>query len=143
MSQHGAEIANDGVIEVLLQVGAVNEMHWEFALATGGDAEVEIVRNPTITDVGTALLESNLYDLNANTPTVVATHTPTTAAGTVFVGPLLIPAGSGPKAAGGITRAGLERIGALNTDYLIRGTNRSGNAQMMSIHVQWYEEPPA
>ncbi len=144
MSPHGAEIANDGSILMLLQVGANLEMHWTAELSGGGDTEVRIVRNPTITNVGTALTAFNMNDGNASTATVTATHTPTVTGGTgtVMLNDFL-GGGSGPRATGADSRVGLERIGARNTNYLIELINRSGNAQMMSIHAQWYEEAPA
>ena len=143
MSPHGSEIANDGSILFLLQVGATKQMHWTAELSSGGDSELKITRNPTVTNVGTALTAFNMNDASPNTATVVATHTPTVTGGTGTV--MLndfIGGGSGPRATGGDSAPGLERIGARNTNYLIELINRSGGAQMMSIHAQWYEVIP-
>ncbi len=69
-----------------------------------------VVRDPTVSNVGT-LLENEF-----------------------------IPGGIGPQAVGGSAGQDMEWILAPNRKYLVRITNRAGNAQPASLALEWYEE---
>ena len=131
-------IADDGTIEILIRCAA-KEAHCTFEIAGGGDTEVVLIENPTVTDAGTGLTEHNMKRRSTKTATVTAFHTPTTAGGTTLHNSFE-PGGVKNFASGGTARQSSEWMFEPNEDYLIRGINRAGNAQPMSIVVQWYEE---
>ena len=135
-SPNAAAIADDGTIEILIRTAATHEPHLTFVLAAGGDAELVLLEDPGVTAAGTGLTEWNMYRPHARTATVTAFHTPTLVGGTVFHNSFL-PGGSGGNAPGGVARSGSEWIFAPSQDYAIRGINRAGNAQPMSLVVQW------
>ena len=141
-SPDASPIADNGTIAFLLRTGAKYD-HLVFGGNAGGDAELELLEAPAITDDGAALTEYNMNRaINAN-PTTVATLDPTVTGGT---GSLLfndfIPGGTGGNSVGGTgaVRVGTEWILRINTAYVMRVTNRAGNAQPMSLLAQWYEE---
>lgn len=141
-SPDGAEIADNGVIEMLLQVGA-KYAHTVFSISCGGDSEVALYEGTTFSNAGTALSENNMKRPSGAIASLAATYTPTiTLPGTLLLNDF-IPGGTGPRAAGGTARRDSEWILKPNTNYLIRGINRSGNAQPMSIVAQWYEKTNA
>jgi len=139
-SYYNGAVANAGTIEILLVTAAAHTAHLTFDVAAGGDAHVELLQNVTVNVAGTAITERNLNRTASDGDvTVTATHTPTVVGGQVL-STFLAPGGTGPRAAGGTGRPSTEWLLAKSKNYLIRGTNVSGNNQPMSIVVQWYEE---
>lgn len=138
----GAPLADDATIAFLLRTGAKFD-HLVFGTNAGGDAELELLEAPTITDDGAALAELNMNRGSVKVAVTVVTLNPTV---TVATGTLLfndfVPGGSGGNAQGGsgAVRQGTEWILAPNTAYVIRMTNRAGNAQPGALLAQWYEE---
>ena len=132
-------VANNAAIEILLRVGATEYAHFTFFASCGGTAEIELVENPTVNVQGTAMVEFNNQRPSAHLAEVSAFHTPTVVGGTVILEGIL-PGGTGGNSAGGLLRNSTEFILKLNEDYVIRVTNRSGNAKAASIIAQWYEE---
>ena len=142
VSRYAEDVADDASIIILLQVGATKEAHCTWAAACGGDAEIQVTENPTVNAAGTAMTEFNMNRHSTETATVVATHTPTVAGGTLMPN-YMVPGGSGGNAVGGTTRQNTEWVLDINSDYVIGIFNRSGQARNMSLAVQWYEEAMA
>lgn len=134
-------IADDGNMDILLQTGA-RYAHLVFDIRAGGPAEVLFYEDTEVSDAGTAMTEHNMKRYSETAATVTATYTPTvTGAGTLLHDSLLPGGtGAGKSRTGGTVRDNTEWILKLNSNYLIRGTNRAGNAQPMSNIAQWYEE---
>lgn len=135
-------IADDASIDILLQTGGTEYGHLTFDIASGGTAEILLYEDTIVNNVGTALAENNMKRYSANVATTTATHTPTVANVGTLLHNSLLPGGAGPgqNRTGGTVRVDTEWPLRLNTNYLIRGINRAGNAQPMSNVVQWYEE---
>ena len=138
VSYFADDVADSSKIIILLRVGDV-PAHMTYEADAGADATIELLENPTVNDAGTAMTEYNQNRTSANTATVTAFHTPTLVGGTQLV-IQLAPGGRGPQAGGGSARADSEWILDSNEDYAIQITNISGQAQPMSVLVEWYEE---
>lgn len=140
---YGAEgIADDGVVEILLQVPTtLDEAHIRIDGVAGGNAQFFLFEGTTFSAAGTSLTSINQNRKSANTALVTATHTPTiTGDGTEIVSGYIV-GGSGGNAQGGI--AALFQEIALNPgdDYLLRLKNLAGTAQLLAISAHWYEIP--
>ena len=138
VSYYDDDVADDGTVEILLRVGD-EPAHATFGGQAGGDAVAYLIENPTVNAAGTALTEFNKNRISANTATLTAFHTPTVVGGTALL-TLFMPGGSGPQAGGTQASSGGEWILKPNEDYVARITNISGQAQEISIDIEWYEE---
>jgi hypothetical protein len=141
VSRYVEGVADDASIIILLQL-STREAHATFAAAAGGDAEMQLIENPAINAAGTAMTEHNMNRHSTNVSTVVATHTPTLAGGTLL-GNFLLPGGVVGRASGATARSNTEWILDGNDNYAIAIYNRSGQARNMSLAIQWYEETMA
>jgi hypothetical protein len=139
VSWFDANVANNGVLAILLQVGNTHSPHLTFNVACGGDCQVELIEGPTVNAAGTPLVISNMHRQGGGASSCIATHTPNVAGGDVLLN-IAQPGGSGPHATGSTTRSNVERVLHRGWYYLIRGTNLSGGAQIMSVQLGWYEE---
>jgi hypothetical protein len=142
-SPDASPIADDGTIAFLLRTGAEYD-HLVFGGNSGADAQLELLEGVGVVAEGTAMTEHNMNRTSVNTAVTVVFRDPTIAGGTLLFD-ILIPGGTGGNASGGsgAVRQGTEWNLAANQDYVIRLTNRGGNAQQMSLIAQWYEESDA
>jgi len=131
-------IADDAIIELHILTGA-KYCHLVFEAQCGGNAEVEFSEEPTVTDNGTPLTESNMKRYSDDVATARAFHTPTYT-GETALATVIIAGGTGGNSAGGGVRAGTEWILTPSTSYILTLTNRAGNSQPGSLLMQWYEE---
>ena len=140
VSGHSAEaVANDASVEVLIQVGSTRACHVQFGGSAGGDFEFELFEDTTFSAAGTAATPTNRNRFSSITAVTTVTHTPTlTADGTKITGGLR-PGGSGGNATGSSTKGFAEWILKTDTVYLARLINRSGNAQLLSLGMDFYE----
>ncbi len=138
---NGAPIADDAVLELLVQTG-VNYTHITGNMAAEGDFETGFYEDCTFSAAGTALVESNMNRSSATVAATAITHTPTiTADGTLlFVGWMI--SGTKGKATGGVARVDTEWILKPNSSYLYRMTNRSEDTSIVAMTLQWYELGP-
>lgn len=139
-STYNDSIADDATMMLLLRTGSARWPHMTFGVAAGGDAEVELLENPQVNNVGTGLTVYNMKRSTTTAPTTQVSQAPAIAGGTLLAH-FLNPGGTGANfSAGGTARADSEWILARSSNYVIRITNRSGAAAPVSILVQWYEE---
>jgi hypothetical protein len=138
-SPDGAAIADDGTIIFFLTTGLL-EAHLIAEGAGGGDAEIELGEGATIGAGGTAMTPVNRHR-NMTTISTVAVRrdAAVTGAGTIIENKF-IPGGTGGVSVGGIAGQREEWVLASSTIYMLRLTNRAGNAQPMSLEAIWYEE---
>lgn len=139
-SPDAGNIADDGTIVFAIQTGAMF-VHMVFRAACGGDMETELREGAVIQNDGTAMAEYNKNRAigdGGNTATVVRDPTINNA-GTLIENEF-IPGGTGGNAIGGAAVGRPEWILARGRTYLFRITNRAGNAQPMSLAIEWYEE---
>lgn len=132
-------LANDGVLEIVIQTPATGAIHARFAGAAGGDFRVGLFEGTTFSAAGTTLTPSNRNRLSSIVTTATFTHTPTlTLDGTaLFDG--YIGGGTGGNAIGGQISSFEEFILDQSTNYLARVTNVSGQASLASLTVQFYD----
>jgi len=140
-SPDAANIADNGTITFTITVNA-KWAHMLFRAPCGGDMEAELREGATIQGgTGTAMVRYNKNrGKTAEDSTVTVRRDATiTGAGTLIENEF-IPGGTGPQAVGGAGVSRAEWILNRNTTYLVRVTNRAGNAQPMSLAIEWYEE---
>jgi hypothetical protein len=137
-----AALADNANLNHLIRVGA-NAAHTSFSISGGGDAYFYLYEDTTVSSNGTAAFVFNANRSSANTNLTLINEGPTiTADGTQLLSALLI-GGAGGNAVGGTdgspVRLGSEIILDANTNYLLRLTNKSGQARDFSISIGWYE----
>lgn len=136
-------VADDGVIELLIQTHASYSAHSYIVLSTSGDAEFTMFENTTFSAAGTPLVPSNNHRDYADAANLTLTHTPTlTLAGDQLDGAEFIAGGKGPQGPGAVAPAGAEqKVLKADTTYLMRLKNIAGNAQTLNIKYGFYEVP--
>jgi len=136
-------IGDNNSLQFLIRVPADVQGHTSWNAAGGGDMEVCLYENPTLTDDGTLIASVNMNrNKTSHKAQVDVYHTPTIADPGVQLYNDFEPGGTGPRAGGGTVRANEEWVLGPGRDYILCLTNRAGSDQPMSIVVQWYEEEP-
>lgn len=135
-----AALATATALEFLIQTAAApSSLHLRGTVQLGGDGDVEFYEGTTFSAAGTA---AGAVDHNRDTANVALgtfTHTPTlTADGSLLFASEII-GGRGGNAVGGETSSFQEWILAPSTNYLLRLTNTSGQAQVAIIQVDFYD----
>lgn len=139
-SPDGSDVADNGVITFTITTHS-KYAHMLFRASCGGDMEAELLEGSTVTaGTGTAMVEYNKNRNSANVATVGVRRGMTIAADGTQIEDEFVAGGTGPFAVGGASSTRAEWILALNTVYVARITNRAGNAQPMSLAIEWYEE---
>jgi hypothetical protein len=133
---------NGADITILLRTGGTRYGHLTFTATGGGDAQVRLLENPTVTNAGNAMTVRNMKRYSTEVNTITAFGNPTYVEQAVLTS-FLLPGGSGGNSQGGVVRQNTERILSLNTDYIIELTNIAVGNQPLSIVAQWYEESTA
>lgn len=129
-------------ISMLLRTGSTRYGHLTFTTTGGGNAQVRLLENPTVSADGNALTERNMKRYSTETPEIAAYGNPTYVEQAVLTS-FLLPGGRGGNAQGGVVRQNTEWILSPNSDYVIELTNIAGVNQPLSIVAQWYEESTA
>lgn len=138
-SPDGSDVADNATVRIQILTGA-RSCHLTFVCAAGGDAEESFYEGITSTG-GTALAAHNMNRRGTMTPSATPSLNPTVSAFGVRLENELLPGGTGgANTPGGVARPGTEWILKTNTKYLVEITNRAGNAQPISIAVEWYEK---
>jgi hypothetical protein len=131
------QLADNASINIAAAWAAGKYPHLVFDVACGGDAEFTIYENATVTG-GTSFTAINRYRSSTNTSSSAILVNPTvTTTGTALTGEFL-PGGSGGQA-GGAVAFSFQYVLAPLTTYLFRLTNRSGQAHMAHLMIEWYE----
>lgn len=139
-TEYSASVNNAASLQIRILTGA-NGLHFESDIGVSGQSQLYFYEAPTISD-GTVLTVYNRKrtDTTHTTP-FQAWHTPTV--GGVGTTPLipgrLIPGGTNPGTRiGGTSGQRKEWILKPNTEYLVRITNTSGSAIIISATVEGY-----
>ena len=139
-SPDAANIPDNGTIAFVITVHA-KYAHMLFRAACGGDMEGELYEGTTVTaGTGVGMFEYNKNRASTKANTVGVRRDMTVVAAGTLLENEFIPGGTGGNAVGGASMARAEWILAPGTVYMVRVTNRAGNAQPMSLAVEWYEE---
>jgi len=127
----------NGNLDIALAWPAGYAPHCVFTYQSGGASEFYIYEAPT-TSGGTALTVQRRNRVLTTTSAAAAVHTPTvTTTGTALTGEFL--AGGSGGQAGGAAAFSFQYVLAPLTTYLFRLTNRSGQAHMAHLMIEWYE----
>lgn len=131
-------IADNASAEILIQAG--EGMHMIADVAAGGDCEIEFCESVTFSDAGTAVTAFNKNRYSTNTSLSTITHTPTITDYGTSIFKSFLPGGAGGNAIGGTDGGfGREMILKSGLDYVIKATNRRGQASHVSIMIEWYK----
>jgi hypothetical protein len=131
------QLADDASIDIAIAWATGKYPHLVFDVKCGGDAEFTIYENATVTG-GTSFTAINRYRPSANTSSSAILINPTvTTTGTPITGEFL-SGGSGGQATGSSAFSFQYVLSPLTT-YLFRLTNRSGQAHMAHVMIEWYE----
>lgn len=136
-------VADDASLDILVQVGADNELHMVHEGSAAGDALLDLYEGVTFSAAGTGLTAHNDHRRpTVPVTTATFTHTPTvTNIGTKVIPQHYIQGGTGPKAGGGGFGAREENVLTVSQTYLFRFTNIAGAAKNMAIYLPFYERP--
>ena len=138
-SPEGADIADNGTIEILIKVSAAMFAHAVFGVAAGGDAEIEFFEDPVVVADGNLLPIWNMKRGTVSVPGTAVYQGPTLGGNGDRLINSFAPGGTKQQAHGAVERAGTEWILNKDTNYLLVFTNRAGSAKPMSIVFQWYD----
>lgn len=136
---HGSanKLANDANMDIAIAWATGKTPHLIFNVNCGGDAEFRIYENAVVTG-GTSFTAINRYRPSANVSASAALIDPTvTSTGTALTGSFL--AGGSGGQAGGANAYSFQYVLSPLTTYLFRLTNRSGQAHMAHVMIEWYE----
>jgi len=137
---YNGAVANNGTVEVLIQMGTTNTFHSRFSASVSGDSIIELFEGATFSAAGTAFLMSNHNRNSSKVFDGTVTYTPTiTATGDKVNGTKYIPAGEKAHASGGGGSFSNEFVLKLSTNYLVRVTNNSGSAAKISVELDGYQ----
>jgi hypothetical protein len=136
---HGSsnKLANDANMDIAIAWATGKTPHLIFNVNCGGDAEFRIYENAVVTG-GTSFTAINRYRPSANVSASAALIDPTvTSTGTALTGSFL--AGGSGGQAGGANAYSFQYVLSPLTTYLFRLTNKSGQAHMAHLMIEWYE----
>lgn len=119
---------------ILLKVGS-KEVHFEFLAVADTEGELILSEAPTASDNGTSLTINNRDRTSTLTSEVSAYYGPTITGDGLVLADYYLPA---TQQSTGQTDSREEWILAPNTDYMVRFTPSSDNANV-SIHIDFYE----
>lgn len=137
-------VSNDAYIDILLKTDR-HGVHTVFEAAAGGDAIAELYEETEVSSDGTQIgIVNHNRKLAASHPTLIeAYHSPTVTNVGVKLSEKMTPGGTGGSAIGATGhsegRAGTEWILKPDVNYLLRLTNKAGNAQFLQLALSFYE----
>lgn len=139
ISPHGSLVADNGNIDMVITT-TTRYCHLVAVGAFGGDFEMYIYEGPTFQADGTTVVPRNHKRTGGAATTVAVVHTPTVNVVGTLLESAFFPGGTGGNSLGTIGEQRNEWVLSLATSYLVRLTNRAGNAQQGSLSLSWYEE---
>lgn len=137
-----SSLADNVSIDVVLSTGN-QSLHASFGSIVRGDSEIFIYESPTVSN-GSVIDIINQNRNSTRQSTATAVHTPTvTSVGTLLTHNLIVGGAVGHAVGGamsGALREGSEWVLKPNTKYLIRLTNKSGQARDLQLQCAFYEQ---
>ena len=141
-SPEGSDIADDGVLDILIITNNRRWPHFVFTAAAGGDAELFFYEDVTYTDIGIPCEERNMKRTGNDNSNLQIYHTPVVVVNRLLRNVFLAGGAGNPAASkpGGTERNDTEWILKKSSNYFLRMYNRSGGAIPMGLSMQWYGE---
>ncbi len=120
----------------------ITHTHLVFDVRSGGDAEIYLFENPTVSASGTAVVPVNLNRPLAFGSALVAYHSPTVTVSGGALYEALLPGASGiDLPPGTLARQGNEWIlNITGSVYLLLAVNATNGLEAMSFNIEFYEE---
>ena len=135
---NGNELADDASIDIVITPPVAQSIGIGFVTRIGGDAEFKVFENVTAVTGGTIFVPLNRNRASTRLAQTGAIVQPSSVTTNGVLYEEIIVGGSGGNAAGA-TLTGDYAILKANTSYLFRLTNRSGQARIAELFVQWVE----
>lgn len=137
-------VADDANADLIIETPADKTAHSLFLMFTAGDFELRVYEGITYdSETGTAITPQNFNRTFTNTAGTTARQGATVSDTGTLIHTLAIPGGSGTGFFSSVTtssvRGNNEWVFKAGTAYLIRLTNRSGGARMVTTELSIYE----
>lgn len=134
-----ASVADAAAITMMVRANGTSP-HIRFQASAGGDAHIQVIEAPTISDVGALISPVNRNRTSTRTAlTVVSSGAAYTGGLTILQG--FMPGGTAGRAVGSSMGTFAEElILKPATDYIVTLTNISGQARAMCINLAFYEK---
>ena len=131
------KLATDASLTIAAAWASGKTPHLVFNVTIGGDAEFEIFEGSVVSGGTSFTALTRNRTLTTPSSSAILINPTTTSNGTQITAEF-IPGGSGGTASGGSTYS-FEYVLSPLTTYMFRVTNRSSQAQMAHIMIEWYE----
>lgn len=135
---NGNELADDASIDIVITPPVNMPIGIGFVTRIGGDAEFKVFENVTAVTGGTIFVPRNRNRASTRSAQTGVIIQPSSVTTNGILYEEIIVGGSGGNA-GGATLEGDYAILKANTSYLFRLTNRSNQARIAELFVQWVE----
>jgi len=135
---HGNTLADDASIDIVITPPVNMPIGIGFVTRIEGNAEFKVYENVTAVTGGTIFVPRNRNRASTRVAQTGAIVQPSSVTTNVVLYEEIIVGGSGGNAAGA-SLTGDYAILKANTSYLFRLTNRSGQARIAELFVQWVE----
>ncbi len=135
---NGDQLEDDASIDIVVTAPANKSIGIGFVTRIGGDAEFKVFENVSDVVGGTVLVPKNRNRASDKTAQTGVIMQPTSVTTNGVLYEEIIIGGSGGNAAGA-TLEGDYAIIKADTSYLFRLTNRSNQARIAELFVQWIE----
>ena len=135
---NGNELADDASIDIVITPPVGQGIGIGFVTRIGGDGEFKVYENVTAVTGGTIFVPRNRNRASTRVAQTGVIIQPSSVTTNGILYEEIIVGGSGGNAAGA-TLEGDYAILKANTSYLFRLTNRSNQARIAELFVQWVE----
>jgi hypothetical protein len=143
LSVYEASIADNGTIQIIVNVGSTYNLHMVAAANVGGNAVGRLYETVAYTGGTPETAHNRNRESSATTSgTFISSPATVDLGSAILIEEDLLPGGIGGNALGaqGTTRE--EMILKRDTTYMYEITNIAGTAKPMSLHLEWYEHLP-
>jgi hypothetical protein len=140
-------VADDANADLIIDTPADKAAHILFLVFTLGDFELRLYEGITYNaETGTAITPQNFNRTFSNTAVTTARQDATVSSTGTLIHTIAIPAGTGVGFFSSVTSSSIrgdnEWVFKNGTAYLLRLTNRSGGARMVTSEIALYEAAP-
>lgn len=132
-------IADDASLDILAATAAGRPAHMRFEVTAGGLTEVFLYEAVTTSNDGTAITAYNRRRSATGVAATAISRAPTVSDLGTQIAQGGLAGGEGGHAVGGALKSFSEWVLKPATKYLLRATNRSGQARALSIDLNFYE----
>lgn len=132
-------VPNNGALELFVVTAVGQSAHARFEAGGEGSARLQLFEGATSPSSGTPVTAVNRNRLSTRTPSTLVFYAPAVSDVGVSIWDNYVPGGHGNQAAGGAAESFNEYVLKMGTNYLLRITNISGQANPFSAAINFYE----